>query len=385
MHPRIKLEAIPLKEKLQKPVILLNPKHDQDNFYVVEKPGLVRWFPKNSAEIGGTFLDIRQWVAADRLEDGLLNMAFDPQYPNRPYVYVYFTADQPKRNRLVRLTVSENRKVELDSALDILDIPHPRFDHNGGGLLFGPDGYLYLSVGDGQNLKKLFHKLQDRSTLYGALLRIDVSNSSPESPYSIPPNNPFVGASDQSRPEIYAYGFRNLWSFHFLPDGRIVGADVGQAKLEELTEIKKGKSHGWPILEGHECYKKANCQREQHVEPLASFSHLHMKCALAGFKYQGSEIKWLKGRYIFGDCFRGLFYIDQLESNEIQKKAHYLFPKLPVPDIRFNAKISIWSSLFEDSDGEIYAINYRGVIFKISPQNIFEKFLGWTYMLTAFW
>ena len=190
-------------------VHLAFPDDDTDRLFLVLQPGLVMVFPNDQAvESAEVFLDIREQVNDRGNEEGLLGLAFDPAYRSNGHLFVYYSADSPRRSVISRFTVSRADPDRGDPAseLVILEVPQPYRNHNGGTVLFGPDGYLYVGLGDGGSAGDPRGHGQDRTTLLGAMLRIDVSEAAPAQPYAIPPDNPFAGQGPGVREEIWAYG-----------------------------------------------------------------------------------------------------------------------------------------------------------------------------------
>ena len=207
---------------------IAQPNDGRDLIFVTEQPGLIYVFPNDQgATDARTFLDLSETVSQSFYEEGLLGLAFSPDYENDGYFYVYYSADSPKRSVVSRFSVSSGDPeiADPDSEFVIIEIAQPQGNHNGGQLAFGPDGYLYISLGDGGFDAG---NGQDRSTLLGSILRIDPGLVSGDQNYGIPADNPFVGVVDE-REEIWAYGMRNPWRFSFdTHTGALWVADVGQ-------------------------------------------------------------------------------------------------------------------------------------------------------------
>ena len=199
------------------------------------------------------FLDLRDIVSRRGSEEGLLGLALDPG--GTRHLYVYYSAANPRRSVVSRFTAeAKDSGADPDSELVILEVEQPHSNHNGGQIAFGPDGYLYIGLGDGGSAGDPQGNGQDTSTLLGSILRIDVSQSTPEQPYAIPPGNPF--ADGGGRPEIWAYGLRNPWRFSFDRDtGDLWAGDVGQNQWEEIDIIEREGNYGWNTLEGSHCFK----------------------------------------------------------------------------------------------------------------------------------
>src|SRR5687767_5274097 len=260
---------------LNNPVYATSPSGDS-RLFIVEQPGRIRII-ENGQLLTTPFLDITSRVLSGG-ERGLLSVAFHPQYRTNGFFYVYFTGLAGEL-RVERFTVSSNPNVaNAASAKVILTVPHPRGNHNGGLAMFGPDGMLYLGLGDGGGAGDPDLNGQNRNTLLGALLRIDVNNGDP---YAIPPGNPFVGQSN-ARPEIWALGLRNPWRFSFdRTAGVLYIADVGQNQLEEVnavTATRAGVNYGWNVMEASACFNASTCNRSGLELPVHEYSHNDGSC-----------------------------------------------------------------------------------------------------------
>src|SRR5687767_5184288 len=280
---------------LNNPVYATSPSGDS-RLFIVEQPGRIRII-ENGQLLTTPFLDITSRVLSGG-ERGLLSVAFHPQYRTNGFFYVYFTGLAGEL-RVERFTVSSNPNVaNAASAKVILTVPHPRGNHNGGLAMFGPDGMLYLGLGDGGGGGDPDLNGQNPNTLLGALLRIDVNTGDP---YSIPAGNPFIGTSG-ARPEIWATGLRNPWRFAFdSQGGNLYVADVGQGDREEVNVVsatRGGVNYGWNIMEGSVCYNASSCNRQGLELPALEYRHVGNACSVTGgFVYRGAAIPEIVGHY----------------------------------------------------------------------------------------
>ncbi len=343
-------------DDLDKPVLLTHV--DGSGVFVVEKTGKVFLYSKNFQE-KKLFLDTSSLITSRGNEQGLLSIAFHPDYSKNGYLFLFYTA-QNGDNTLARITVAPSHAKQVDlKTLEILIAQEdPAANHNGGMLAFGVDGYLYLGIGDGGRGGDPWNNSQNLETLLGKMLRIDVNQSTG---YSIPDANPFVDKPD-ALPEIWAYGLRNPWRHSFDREtGDLWIADVGQNKWEEIhwqsVDTSGGENYGWSLMEGNHCFlPKKECQNKKFgdlVKPVAEYSHKHGCSVTGGYVYRGDKIKELYGKYIFGDFCNGTIWT-------IDKEQNYDMQKLMNTDLNI-------SSFGEDAGGELYVVDYRGKIFKLVP------------------
>lgn len=241
------------------PLDLQHPGDGSNRLFVVGKLGTI-WVFDNDPNVmeKKVFLDMGEIVDSlvTDFEAGLLGLAFHPNYADNGYFYVNYIAPDPLRTVISRFEVSADNpnSASIDSEFIILEVQQLDRRHNGGQIVFGPDGYLYIGLGDGGSDKDTYGHGQNLKILLGALLRIDVDQPMQEAHYGIPADNPFVGNSDGYREGIFAYGLRNPWRFSFDPvTGRLWLADVGHSKFEEIDIISSGKNYGWNIMEGAHC------------------------------------------------------------------------------------------------------------------------------------
>jgi glucose/arabinose dehydrogenase len=268
----------------------------------MEQAGVVKVFD-NNRNVGNStvFLDIRDRVLYGG-EQGLLGLAFHPNYNSNGYFYIDYVADNPTRTVIARYSVSANNPnvADKNSEQVVLEISQPFSNHKGGQLAFGADGYLYIGVGDGGSEGDPSGNGQNISTLLGKILRINVDSSSAGRNYSIPSDNPFVGNSLGYREEIYAYGLRNPWRFSFdSATGLLWVGDVGQDRFEEIDIGAKGKNYGWNIMEGSLCYNPSTDCNETGLElPIWNYTHDVGNAIIGGYVYHGSALPSLIGDYV---------------------------------------------------------------------------------------
>ena len=295
-----------------------------NRLFIVEQQGRIKVFNNDSnATNSQTFLDIRSIVDQDGgyTEEGLLGLAFHPNYSENGYFYVNYTDYGPKRNVIARYSVDSDNPNEADyfSSEVILEVNQPYNNHNGGQMEFGSDGYLYISFGDGGSAGDPQDNGQDLSTLLSTIVRIDVDNQSNGMNYSIPNTNPFVNTQN-ARPEIYAYGLRNVWRFSFDPETELLwAADVGQNAWEEIDIIYPGHNYGWNEMEASHCYPPgSDCNPDEFELPVWEYElYVDGVCSVTGgYVYRGSEIFTLRGKYIYGDWCTGDIWALQSTNNQ---------------------------------------------------------------------
>ncbi len=314
---------------------------------VADRSGYVDVYAPDGAEPRRA-LDLTGLIATAccDLESGLLSAAPDPEFGAFPYLYVYWTADavgeaDMAAARLSRFPVAGGRAVREDE-LVILDIPLAR-KHFGGAVRFGPDGMLYLSLGDLGSIEDA----QDPGTLGGTIVRIDVRGATAQRPYRVPDDNPFA-ASPDARPEIWAYGLRNPWRMHFGPDGRLWVGDVGQNSFEEVSIASAGANLGWPAAEGDACYWGEDVCAST-TPPAAAYGHTEGNCAVVG----GLALPEPDGRYVFADFCSGRVWA--LEGGDGDWRMREL---LDLP-------LSV-SSFGRGHDGEVYVLTFRGPALRLA-------------------
>ncbi|KAK2847141.1 hypothetical protein Q5P01_010140 [Channa striata] len=379
---------------LRNPVAMIHANDGTHRFFVAEQLGYVWVYLANGSRIDRPFLNLTRavltspWAGDER---GFLCIALHPRFPtvNKAYVYYSVSVKREEKIRISEFTLSAHDENQLDHSSErtILEVVEPASNHNGGQLLFGNDGYLYIFIGDGGRAGDPFGKFgnsQNKSTLLGKVLRIDVDNNDDGAPYSIPSDNPFL--REKARPEIYAYGVRNMWRCSIDRGDPTTGqgrdrmfcGDVGQNKYEEVDLIVKGGNYGWRAKEGFSCYDRKLCQNSSldDILPIFAYPHKLGKSVTGGYIYRGCQMPNLNGLYIFGDFMSGRLM--SLKENATTGEWQYneicmgrdqtcRFPKL------INTYYKYIISFAEDESGELYflatgvpsATARAGVVYKI--------------------
>ncbi len=339
------------------PVDLQNSGDQSNRIFVVEQPGRIIVFDNNpNTSNYGVFLDITDRVAYGG-EMGLLGLTFHPKYQENGYFFLDYTANNPRRTVISRFVVDETdqNKANISSEVIILEINQPYSNHNGGQITFGPDEYLYIAMGDGGLANDPDGNGQDRTTLLGSLLRIDVDETSPGNNYSIPHDNPFVDNTDGYKEEIYAYGLRNPWRFSFDSiTGDLWLADVGQNRYEEVNLVEKGKNYGWDEMEGKHCLG-ITCNKDGIEKPIVEYDHNDGISITGGFVYRGTELPDLYGYYLYADYGSGRIWM--LKYTSQGDVDNMLLLKDPKQIVSFGI----------DETNELYVVSHSGQIYEIVP------------------
>lgn len=349
-----------------RPVDLQHPGDGTNRLFVVEQRGVISVFQNDSSVTQKKiFLDIENRVDDTGNEEGLLGLAFHPEYETNGYFYVNYTASNPNRTVVSRFSVNAQNPDSADenSEYEIIGFGQPYSNHNGGQIAFGTsDGFLYIAVGDGGSGGDPQCHAQNLTTILGSILRIDVDTTIGNQHYGIPPDNPFAGNSEGYREEIYAYGLRNPWRMSFDPVTHWLWAgDVGQNAYEEVDVISKGGNYGWNIYEGFHCYTSAPSCQTQPCDtaglkmPVVEYSHNLGSSVTGGYVYRGASVPELQGKYIYGDFGSGRIW--SLEYDGVN----------PPNNIQLmNTTLSI-ASFGVDQNNELYICSFDGKIYRFKP------------------
>ncbi len=336
-EPAYTLQLKRIAGGLTHPTALAAPPDGSGRLFITEQKGIIKIIKTDGSAAAEPFLDIKSRMvkltsAYD--ESGLLGLVFHPDYATNGRFFIFYSAalkptDPPDFHSNARVSeflvsAADANKADADSEKVLLDVPHPQANHNGGQLSFGPDGFLYIGIGDGGNANDVgtghtegTGNGQDTTKLLGKILRLDVSGPGTA---AIPPGNPFAGEPDKKE-EIFAYGFRNPWRFSFDRggDNRLFCGDVGQSLYEEINIVTAGGNYGWNIKEGTSCFNKdkateplASCpdngsSGEPLIDPIIVYGHpgdngsITGRSVTGGYVYRGSAIAALAGKYVFGD------------------------------------------------------------------------------------
>ncbi|MDM8520089.1 PQQ-dependent sugar dehydrogenase [Anaerolineales bacterium HSG6] len=346
----IQITLNPITGGFSKPVYLTHADDQSGRLFVVEQAGRIVIIEDNIIR-STLFLDIVDIVGSSANEQGLLSMAFHPDYTNNGYLFVNYT-NLEGHTVIAQYQVSavDPNQADKDSEQILLTIPQPYGNHNGGQILFGPDGYLYVGMGDGGAANDPQNNAQDLERLLGKILRIDIDQATP---YGVPDDNPFVSQTS-ARPEIWSYGWRNPWRISF---DRLTGdmyiADVGQNQYEEIHVEEVGTSgggnYGWRLMEGRHCFNPSSCDPDSLslILPITEYDHDQGCSITGGYVYRGQKNLSLKGIYIYGDYCTGLIWGLRQEAGGVWS------------DVLLSSSNHTISSFGEDEDGELYLLDHQ--------------------------
>lgn len=363
------------KPRDPRPIIITGAGDSSGRMFVATQYGTIHYFDNdpNTSELH-LFLDIRERVMpfkSQENEEGFLGLAFHPQFAQNGQFFVYYTAApteaKPHLTRISRFTVKKDKPSDADPASEeiLLEIDEPYSNHNGGTVVFGPDGYLYLGVGDGGYFNDPHMNGQNLHTLLGKILRIDVERKGePDrerktTAYGIPQDNPFAGDWRYARGEVWAYGIRNPWRLSFDREtGACWAADVGQDAWEEIDIIVKGGNYGWNLREAKHKFGPGGVEEtERLIEPIWEYHHDVGKSITGGFVYRGRKIPELVGGYLYADYVSGQVWALWYDEEKKAVTANRTIREKGSPVITFG----------EDDSGEVYFTSERE-IFTFAPK-----------------
>lgn len=341
------------------PLYLTAPPGDA-RLFILEKTGAIR-VVKDGALLPTPFLDLSARVSGGP-EQGLLGLAFDPAYASNGRFVVHYT--DVSGNTTVssyRVSAGDPDRADASSEAILLTVEQPFPNHNGGQILFGPDGMLYIGLGDGGGGGDPGGRGQSLADLLGDILRVDVGSGTG---YTVPADNPFVQQTG-ARPEVWSYGLRNPWRFSFdAATGDLYIADVGESAWEEVDVVTpaagaaRGANFGWNVMEGRHCYASTSCDTTQFTLPVLEYSHASGCSITGGYVYRGAAIPALQGHYFYADYCSGWVRSFRLQDGQAVDQFQWptLAPGGAVP------------SFGQDAAGELYVMNAGGQVFRIVPQ-----------------
>jgi glucose/arabinose dehydrogenase len=348
----VKGKPVPLR-----PVVLTHAGDASNRVFVGTQHGVIHVFPNDQkAERTQVFLDIQDRVSHsdNQNEEGFLGLVFHPKYKENGEFFVFYTRKQPKLTNVLcrfRLSKADPNRADPASEEELLRITKPFWNHDGGTLCFGPDGYLYVAVGDGGAANDPFKHGQDLSKLFGKVLRLDVDHKDGNRPYAIPKDNPFV-TRPGARPEIWAYGLRNPWRMAFdRKTGKLWTSDVGQNLYEEIDILSAGGNYGWSVREGlHPFGPEGSGPRKDLIEPIWEYHHDTGKSLTGGAVYRGKRLPELDGYYLYAD-----YVVPRIWALRYDEGVHRVIANRPILDPNLAVM-----SFGEDEAGEVYFLTYSG-------------------------
>ena len=353
--PNAALSALELERAFpaltfERPILFTHAGDGSGQVYVVEQHGVIHRLDPSTAERTDVFLDISARVSRGGNEEGLLGLAFDPAFAENGRFYVYYSAASPRRSVLSRFETDGSGLGDDASESVLLEVPQPFSNHNGGMIEFGPDGMLYVALGDGGSAGDPQRNGQNLDTLLGAILRIDVTQTG-GAPYAVPNDNPFVGQGG-ARGEIWAYGLRNPWRFSFDREtGDLWTGDVGQNALEEVDIVQRGGNYGWNVMEGSRCFRSSSCNPDDFEAPVAEYGR-DLGCSITGgYVYRGQRLPDLRGIYLYADYCSGRIWGLRYDGERVTEQAQLARASFQIP------------SFGEDEAGEVYVLGFNGGIY----------------------
>jgi glucose/arabinose dehydrogenase len=329
---------------------------DDDRLFVVEKAGKIR-IVENGVVGDRPFLDIARWVGSAGNEQGMLSLRFHPRYAENGRIFIFFT-DTRGTSQLAEATVdATGDEVDLTSLRSIMSFPQFGQYHQSGSMMFGPDGYLWVSLGDGGGIGDPLGHGQDNTNLDASIIRIDVDNGDP---YAVPDDNPSIGTD--VLPEIWAYGLRNPWRISYdATTGYVYIPDVGQEGSEEINVVPlgdAGSNFGWAVSEGSVCYGGGECDMSDHIFPVYEYLHDGNGCAIIGGEvYRGSLMPELDGHFFLADFCLGWIRSVVLDDSDV----HLVVDWTTKREDRLGNVTTIGS----DRHGELYVANLAGEIWRL--------------------
>jgi uncharacterized repeat protein (TIGR03806 family) len=377
--PPLEIEKAFPELRFERPLQIAHAGDGTNRLFVVTQKGVIFVFP-NRANVGPqdckVFLDWSHVAQLVENEEGMMGLAFHPKFKENGLLYVYYTK-RPLQSTLARFRVMKDDpdRVDPDSFEILLNFPQPYWNHNGGSLEFGPDGYLYLGLGDGGSGGDPHRNGQNLKTFLGKILRIDVDHEDPGLKYAIPKDNPFADRGEGVKKEIWAYGVRNIWRLSFdRLTGKLWAGDVGQDKFEEVDIIVKGGNYGWNLKEGFHDFRADLAKgNEKLIEPIIDYDRSIGQCVIGGVVYRGRELSELYGAYLYSDFNTGHVWALRYDGEKMTGNLEIVRAKREISSFGQDEANEV---LFTCFDGYLY--KFRKAEQKESRQPAFPRRLSET-------
>lgn len=376
--PKMELELAWPNLTVKRPICTAIPPDGSGRIFLVEQFGIILILPADRASSKtDVFLDISGRKPHVEPEEGLLGFDFHPRFRENGKFYICYTQQDPRRSVISEFKVSSSDpgKADLSTERVLLEIPQPFGNHNSGSIVFGLDGYLYISTGDGGSANDPQRNSQNLTNMLGCVLRIDVNAEEEGKAYVVPKDNPFVGRGEGALPEIWAYGFRNPWRMSLdRKTGDLWLGDVGQVKWEEVNLVVKGGNYGWNAREGFHSFDEKKGIAVNHISPVIEYPHVPgMPDQLidhgvglsitGGFVYRGKKYSELEGVYVYADYVIGTIWGLQYQGGKLSRQS--VLVEAPM-EPRKNKKpvVRAIAGFGEDEEGELLILAFDGRIYK---------------------
>jgi len=368
-----KLTRVYEKLTTERPIAVVIPEDGSGREFLALQRGQILILPKDEQGAEAkTFLDLspRGMEAKDGFfEEGLNGLAFHPKFKDNGLFYLCYTLQKPKRLVITEMKANGD-KADESTERSLLEIPLVNWNHHGGNILFGPDGFLYIGVGDNSKRNGELKMSQLNATLYGKILRIDVNSREYSKAYGIPADNPFASGVN-ALPQIYANGIRNPWGLSFDAKGHLWCADVGQDIWEEINWITNGGNYGWNFREGPAAFPLMTDTPPadaKFIEPVHAYSHADGLSITGGIVYTGKALPELRGAYVYGDFILGkVWALKTDDSGKEQSNALiYTSPQTPATDPKKKPTVLVKPTAFcANAAGEMLVLDWNGAIYKL--------------------
>lgn len=364
--PEIKITETFKGQNIKLPVALAIPPDGTERLFLVQQFGKITILPTDrSSDEEITFLDVTDRpLIKQQFEEGILGLAFHPDYAKNRKFYIYYSLQDPKHTRVSEMQTfaDDPNKADISTERVLLEIPQPFWNHNSGNILFGPDAYLYIAIGDGGKANDPQRFSQNTFVYNGKILRIDVNTRAGNRPYGLPSDNPFLKKPGH-HPEIFALGLRNPWGLTFHPaTNQLWAADVGQNAWEEINIITNGGNYGWSYREGaHSANARSDAPSKgaKFIDPIHEYDRSSGLSITGGIHYRGKAVPELQGTYIYGDFVHGNIWALDFQNGKKTTNAK-IFKR---------TKGSLKPTAFvEDANGELLILSHDHKIYTISPK-----------------